>query len=62
MTDHPFDPLELLNPDQVCALLQVQKSWLYDEVQAKRFPVVRVGRQLRFRRQDIAAYLDKVAA
>jgi excisionase family DNA binding protein len=50
--------LSLLTADQVCELLQVTKPWLYDVVQAGRFPHVRLGRQLRFRPSEIEAYLD----
>jgi len=50
--------LELLTPDQLCALLQVRKSWLYDQIESGKFPCVRLGRQLRFRREDVNAYLD----
>jgi excisionase family DNA binding protein len=53
--------LDLLTPDQVCGLLKVRKSWLYDEVEAGRLPHLRLGRQLRFRPSDIADYLDRAA-
>ena len=49
---------ELWTPQQVCDALACRRSWLYDQVEAGRFPVVRLGRQLRFRPADIAAYLD----
>jgi excisionase family DNA binding protein len=51
----------LLTPDQLCELLQVKKSWLYDEVEAGRLPCLRLGKQLRFRRADIMRYLDGLA-
>ena len=44
--------------EQVCQALACRPSWLYDQVEARRFPVVRLGRQLRFRPADINAYLD----
>lgn len=44
--------------EQVCAALACRRGWLYDQVEAGRFPVVRLGRQLRFRPGDVAAYLD----
>lgn len=50
--------LSLLTVDQVCKLLQVKRNWIYDEVQAGRFPVKRLGRLLRFRPEDIDAHLD----
>lgn len=48
----------LLTVEEVSDLLQVSKSWIYDEVEAARFPVVRVGRRLRFRLTDIQDYLS----
>ena len=54
--------LELLTPDQLCKLLQVRKSWLYDQVEAGRLPHVRLGKQLRFRRSAIAEYLQQIAS
>lgn len=52
------DELQLLDADDVCALLKVKKDWLYDQVQADRFPHLRLGnRQLRFRPTEIQDYL-----
>jgi excisionase family DNA binding protein len=50
--------LDLLTPDDVCALLKVKKSWVYDEVEAGRLEVLRLGKQLRFRPSDLARYLE----
>jgi excisionase family DNA binding protein len=50
--------LELLTPDQLCELLQVKKSWLYDQVERGGFPCLRLGKQLRFRRADVIRYLE----
>lgn len=53
------DTLEsLLTPDEVCDILKVTKPWLYDEVQAGRFPHLRLGRRLRFRSSDLSAYIE----
>jgi excisionase family DNA binding protein len=51
----------LLTPDQLCELLQLKKSWLYDQVESGRLPCVRLGKQLRFRREDIHRHLDGLA-
>jgi excisionase family DNA binding protein len=56
------DPLELLTPDDLCTLFKVRRSWLYDAVESGELPVLRLGRQLRFRRRDVAQYLDGLAA
>lgn len=57
-----YDPQQLLSVDQLCELWGVKKSWIYDEVEAKRLPVVRLGRQLRFRRSALEEYLDSQPA
>jgi excisionase family DNA binding protein len=48
---------ELMTPDDVCAILKVTKDWLYDQVQARRMPHVRLGRHLRFRRSEVFEYV-----
>jgi excisionase family DNA binding protein len=53
--------LDLLTPDDLCALLKVKKSWVYDEVEAGRLEALRLGKQLRFRPSDLARYLDERA-
>ncbi len=67
-TDRRSDPahrahwdLDLLTPDDVCALLKVRKSWLYDTVENGSIETIRLGRQLRFRPSALARYLDKHA-
>ena len=48
---HPHNPPlaeEYLTPDDVCVMLKLKKSWIYDLVQARAIPHVRLGRQLRF--------------
>ena len=60
--DHPdLRDLDLLTPDDVCTLLKVKKSWVYDEVEAGRLDALRLGKQLRFRPSDLARYLDERA-
>ena len=49
-----IDPLDLLTVDDVCRLLKVKRSWVYDAAERGDLPVVRLGRQLRFRRTDLA--------
>jgi len=53
--------LELLTADDLCSLLKVKKSWVYDEVEAGRLKALRLGKQLRFRPSEIARYLDERA-
>lgn len=48
----------LLTPEMVCTWLQVTRDLLYDLVQQKKIPYVRVGgRQLRFKKSDLERYL-----
>jgi excisionase family DNA binding protein len=53
--------LGLLTPDDVCALLKVKKSWLYDTVEAGAIEVIRLGKQLRFRPSALVRYLEEHA-
>jgi excisionase family DNA binding protein len=56
--DYRRHHLDLLTPDDVCMLLKVKKSWLYDEVERSALDAIRLGKQLRFRPSDLARYLD----
>ncbi len=51
------DPL--LTADEVAALLQVTKAWVYAQTRAQRIPHVPLGRYVRYRR---SAVLQWVAA
>ena len=57
----PHWDLNLLTPDEVCALLKVKKSWLYDAVEDGAIETIRLGKQLRFRPSALLRYLDKHA-
>ena len=54
--------LDLLTPDDVCALLKVKKSWLYDAVESGELEAIRLGKQLRFRPSALVRYLDERAS
>jgi excisionase family DNA binding protein len=43
----PYWDLDLLTPDDVCALLKVKKSWLYDTVENGAIEAIHLGKQLR---------------
>ncbi len=47
----------LLTLDEVAALLRVSKTSVYRLVERRELPFCRVGRSLRFTRQDLDAYL-----
>jgi len=54
--------LDLLTLDDVCALLKVKKSWLYDTVEDGAIEVIRLGKQLRFRPSSLLRYLEDRAS
>jgi excisionase family DNA binding protein len=54
--------LDLLTPDDVCALLKVKKSWLYDAVEGGALEAIRLGKQLRFRPSALIHYLEERAS
>lgn len=56
-----IDPLDLLTVDDVCRLLKVKRSWVYDAAERGDLPVVRLGRQLRFRRSDLALLIGNAS-
>ena len=49
------DPL--LTADEVAALLQVTKAWVYAETRAKRIPHVPLGRYVRYRRSAVLQWI-----
>jgi excisionase family DNA binding protein len=55
----PYWDLHLLTPDDVCALLKVKKSWLYDAVENGAIEAIRLGKQLRFRPSALVRYLEE---
>jgi excisionase family DNA binding protein len=55
----PYWDLDLFTPDDVCALLKVKKSWLYDAVEDGAIEAIRLGKQLRFRPSALVQYLEE---
>lgn len=53
--------LELLTVTDVAELLNVRVRWVYDAVAKGRLPALRVGKHLRFRRREVAAFLERCA-
>lgn len=62
LAEGPYWDLDLLTPDDVCALLKVKKSWLYDAVENGALEAIRLGKQLRFRPSALISYLDQRAS
>jgi excisionase family DNA binding protein len=61
-TQSTYWDLDLLTPDDVCALLKVKKSWLYDAVEAGTLEAIRLGKQLRFRPSALIRYVEERAS
>ena len=61
-SESPYWDLDLLTPDDVCALLKVKKSWLYDAVENGALEAIRLGKQLRFRPSALLRYLEERAS
>jgi excisionase family DNA binding protein len=54
------DPL--LTVAEAAAYLSVEPSWLYDCWKPLGIPAIKLGRQLRFRRSALDAWLDRQQA
>jgi excisionase family DNA binding protein len=52
----------LLTADEVAALLQVTKAWVYDQTRRHRMPHVRLGRYVRYRRAAVEEWLARLEA
>ena len=51
----------LLTPEEAAEILRVKLSWLYQHTRRRtqdRIPFVKIGRYLRFREEDLAAYIE----
>ena len=51
--------MELLTPEEVCGILRIKKQRLYEWVHYKRIPHVKVGRFLRFSKEQIELWLNE---
>ena len=56
-------PEYLLKPEEVAQLLGVSPSWVRDHATRKRprLPVLKIGKFLRFRREDLYCWIDDQA-
>ncbi|HEX2715093.1 MAG TPA: helix-turn-helix domain-containing protein [Candidatus Acidoferrales bacterium] len=51
----------LLTPEEAAEILRVKLSWLYQHTRRRsqdRIPFLKIGRYLRFREQDLRAYIE----
>ena len=49
-----MEDLELITKDELAALIRVPKSWVDEAVTARRIPFTRLGRHIRFSRDNVA--------
>ena len=58
MTGKPnIDLKDLITPDQLCDLLQVDKTWVYRQTREGTIPFIKMGKYLRFQRSNIEKWL-----
>jgi excisionase family DNA binding protein len=60
MTATHDDPI--MTVAETAAYLAVAESWIYDNWRSAGMPAVKLGRQLRFRRSALDAWLDSQQA
>jgi excisionase family DNA binding protein len=49
---------ELLSIPEVCHELGMGKSWVYKRIQSGEIPSVKLGRNIKVRREDLEGYLE----
>src|SRR4028119_577908 len=50
--------LELLSIPEVCQELGMGKSWVYKRIRSGELPSVKLGRNIKVRREDLEGYLE----
>jgi len=64
MDTHDRDSvLELLTVEEIAAFLRVPKSWVYERTRRRgieKLPHVKLGKYLRFRLSEVAAYVERL--
>ncbi len=48
-----------LNIEEAAALIGVKKSWLYERTRTNAVPHLKIGKYLRFDREELLAWLDQ---
>jgi excisionase family DNA binding protein len=49
---------DLLTAEEVAELLRVSQAWVYAQTRGRRIPHIRLGRQVRYRRSALDAWID----
>src|ERR687889_1594782 len=52
------ESLDLLSIPEVCKELGMGKSWVYRRIQSGEIPSVKLGRNIKVRREDLEGYLE----
>jgi excisionase family DNA binding protein len=58
--EHRFGTDPLLTADEVAAMLQVTKAWVYAQTRARRIPHVPLGRYVRYRRSAVLQWISEL--
>lgn len=58
-TNTRFTGVTLLDSDEIASMLNISKSFVYKLIQQGELPVVRMGRAVRVRLEDLNAYIEK---
>ena len=59
MNDVPLTDDEWMSPEQLGTWLNLKREWIYDAASRGVIPHVRIGRQIRFNRREIRAWLEE---
>jgi excisionase family DNA binding protein len=59
-TESPLSLTPLITVAELATTLQVSADWLYDQVNANAIPHVRLGKNVRFRPEAIAEWLNSI--
>ena len=51
---------DLLSPQDVCDILKIKMQTLYNWIYQERIPAIKMGRSVRFRRNDIEKFVKKL--
>jgi excisionase family DNA binding protein len=55
---HGQESVELLTITQVCQELGMSKSWVYPRIKSGEIPSVKLGKNLKVKREDLEQYLE----
>lgn len=53
---------QLMDVPETAALLNLSESYVYQLARQKRIPCVKIGSAVRFRREDIDAWIEELAS